>query len=99
MPSLIGGDFNTLHMFWIGHQVPILFGQDQAQAVRARMAAHGFWTPFGDRVTDPLVLQKLDWIYLRGLQATASGVHPMPFSDHHAIWSRLALQPQVGVDR
>ena len=88
-PCLIGGDFNTLSMYWIGHVFPILYAQDPAQAVRNKMASHGFSTPFGIAVTVPILWQKLDWLYLKGLQSADSGVRPMPFSDHHAIWSKL----------
>lgn len=92
MPCLIGGDFNTNSMYWIGHTVPLLFAQDQGQAVRAQMKAHGFSTPFGDQVTFPLFRQKLDWMFVRRLRPVSNGVQQMKFSDHHAIWSRLVRQ-------
>lgn len=92
MPVLIGGDFNTNSMFWIGHTIPVLFAQDQGQAVRAQMKSHGFSTPFGDQATFPLLWQKLDWMFVRKLNPVSSGVQPMKFSDHHAIWSKFARQ-------
>ncbi len=91
LPCLIGGDFNTLSMYWVGHVLPILYAQDAVIAVRNQMASHGFSTPFGAQVTFPIMRQKLDWLYLRGLHSSGSGVRAMPFSDHHAIWLKLSL--------
>jgi endonuclease/exonuclease/phosphatase family metal-dependent hydrolase len=91
LPCLIGGDFNTLSMYWVGHVFPILYAQDAVGAVRKQMASHGFSTPFGAGITFPIMWQKLDWVYLKGLRCAGSGVCAMPFSDHHAIWSKLAF--------
>ncbi len=70
----------------------ILFAEDQGQAVRTQMKSHGFSTPFGDHITFPLFLQKLNWMYVRKLLPVSKGVQPMKFSDHHAIWLKLARQ-------
>lgn len=86
LPTVIGGDFNTGHILWLSHTIPVFEAQNQAEPVRELMAEHGFSTPFGDKVTFPLAHQKLDWVYLRGARSLSSGVTPMPFSDHHAIW-------------
>jgi endonuclease/exonuclease/phosphatase family metal-dependent hydrolase len=90
LPILLAGDFNTEHILWVGHTVPILNGQNQATPLETLVTSHGFTTPFGAEATFPLLHQKLDWIFLKGLKATHSGVTPIAFSDHHAIWVRLA---------
>jgi endonuclease/exonuclease/phosphatase (EEP) superfamily protein YafD len=33
---------------------------------------------------------KLDWIFMKELKVLESGVQPIRFSDHHAVWARLA---------
>jgi endonuclease/exonuclease/phosphatase (EEP) superfamily protein YafD len=33
----------------------------------------------------------LDWIWMSGLRSTGSQVLPLDFSDHHAVWTRLAF--------
>jgi len=89
LPNIVGGDFNTVNAYWIGHTIPVFFAQDQGLAVRTLMASHGFSTPFGDGVTFPLFAQKLDWIYLKGLRSEARGIVDIHSSDHRAIWSRI----------
>jgi endonuclease/exonuclease/phosphatase family metal-dependent hydrolase len=92
-PVLLAGDFNTEPILWIGHTVPIVKGQNQVTPLETLVKSHNFTTPFGEEATFPLLHQKLDWIFLRGLKATHSGVTPIDFSDHNAIWVRLADQP------
>jgi endonuclease/exonuclease/phosphatase family metal-dependent hydrolase len=89
LPCLIGGDLNTGRVLWVGHTLPVLGVQKQADAVKDLMAKHGFSTPFGGADTFPLFRLHLDWIYLRGLKPAGNGVTPMPFTDHHAIWLKL----------
>jgi endonuclease/exonuclease/phosphatase family metal-dependent hydrolase len=88
VPALIGGDFNTVKIYWVSHTIPLLHAQDQVTAVRTLMTTYGYSTPFGNFVTHRLGL-RLDWIYLRGLAAVDNGVAPIPSSDHRAIWLTL----------
>jgi endonuclease/exonuclease/phosphatase family metal-dependent hydrolase len=93
-PRLIGGDLNTNSMRWIGNVLPIPGTDGQITAVDRLMRQFGFSTPF--RAADPtfdFLGMHLDWIYLRGLNVRGAGIQPMAFSDHHAIWTRLAVQP------
>ncbi len=91
-PRLIGGDFNTNDFRWLGNVVPIPGGPNHGRMIRHAMEASGFKTPFADNLTTfPALHRHLDWIFVRGLRAVASSVEPVPFSDHHAIWTRVAL--------
>jgi endonuclease/exonuclease/phosphatase family metal-dependent hydrolase len=94
-PAVIGGDFNTNDMQWVSNIVPVPFPGWQASRVRILMRTHGFSTPFVTRraTFDHLGMQ-LDWIFTTGLTAVGSGIQPMEFSDHHAIWAQLnPVQP------
>ena len=89
-PVLIAGDFNTANVLYILSVVPIPFLQLQGRAVRNAMKARGFQTPFlKTRNTFSFPPAKLDWIYLRGLEATRRGVADIEFSDHRALWALL----------
>ena len=90
-PSVIGGDFNTNDMQWVSNVVPVPFPGWQAERVRILMETRGFTTPFRFRKAtfDHLGMQ-LDWIFVAGLKAEASGIEPMKFSDHHAVWARFS---------
>lgn len=91
-PVLIGGDFNTNEFRWVGNVVPVPGGPGHGSAIRRAMESRGFTTPFADgAVTFPVMRRHLDWIFVRGLRPLGSSVEPAPFSDHHAIWTRLAL--------
>jgi Uncharacterized protein conserved in bacteria len=93
-PQLIGGDFNSAHIYWISHVLPIPFLHEQPQAIQEAMRKEGYTTPFRNAgpTFDHLGL-RLDWIYLRGLHAGSWGIEPMAFSDHHAIWLSLRQDP------
>ena len=89
-PRVIGGDFNTNDMYWVGNLAPIPRIGRHAASLRREFAAHGFATPFdGCGPTFPSLRLHLDWIYLKGVQSRAAGVTRVPFSDHHAIWTRI----------
>lgn len=89
-PAVIGGDFNTGDFLWVGHLFPLPGLQKQRSMVKAEMEQHGFSTPFQTYVQTlrHLPLQ-LDWIYARRLEAVDSGMTPLKFSDHNAIWTKL----------
>jgi endonuclease/exonuclease/phosphatase family metal-dependent hydrolase len=91
-PSIIGGDFNTNDMQWVSNVVPVPWPGWQAERVRVLMEQRGYTTPFQVRraTFDHLGMQ-LDWIYSAGLNALASGIEPLAFSDHHAVWAKLSL--------
>lgn len=89
---LIGGDFNTNDLYWIGNVLPFPAGKSHSAALRTEMQRLGFQTPFSDQlVTHPLGGRHLDWIYTSGFQTVSSSVEPVPFSDHHAVWASLKV--------
>ena len=88
MPALVMGDFNT----WepnAGGKVTKLFSQA------------GMKTPFGGQSTFqqkilfvPLKL-KLDWVWLRGLEAATFGIdREVEISDHWPLWTNIKMEPQ-----
>lgn len=86
-PRLIGGDFNTNDLYWVGNVMPLPFGPAHGSAVRGAMKNSGFETPLPAGLdTFKPFRRQLDWIYLNGLHAMAASVEPAPFSDHHAVW-------------
>jgi endonuclease/exonuclease/phosphatase family metal-dependent hydrolase len=90
--ALIGGDFNTNDMQWVSHIVPVPFPGWQGEAVRRLMLGKGFSTPFIERRApfDHLGMQ-LDWIFALRAAAARSGIQPLDFSDHHAVWAEIRL--------
>ncbi|MDZ4801282.1 MAG: endonuclease/exonuclease/phosphatase family protein [Bryobacteraceae bacterium] len=90
--SIIAGDFNTNECRWVGNVVPVPGGPGHGALIRQTMEAHGFRTPLPDGLATFTTLNRhLDWIYVNGLQPLRWSVEPAPFSDHHAVWTRLVL--------
>ena len=88
MPAMVMGDFNT----WepnVGGKVKKLF------------ANAGWKTPFKDDSTFkrkvlfvPIEL-RLDWFWLRGLEAAACGIDKkVEVSDHFPLWTNVRMEPQ-----
>lgn len=90
--SVIAGDFNTNEFRWIRNVVPVPGGPKHGALIRRAMEARGFRTALPDDVVTFATMKRhLDWIYSRGLTPTRWSVEPAPFSDHHAVWTRLVL--------
>lgn len=90
-PAVIGGDMNTNPNYWIDHLIPIPWGQNQHEPLDRLLGEGGFQTPMdGSLATHDMLGMRLDWIYLRGLIGADWGVQPIDFSDHKAVWLRLA---------
>ena len=85
MPAIIMGDFNTWEPYADG-KVTKLFSNA------------GLKTPFGDQSTFrrkvlfvPVEL-KLDWVWLRGLEAAAFGINrKVEVSDHWPLWTNVKM--------
>jgi endonuclease/exonuclease/phosphatase family metal-dependent hydrolase len=91
-PVVVGGDFNTNELRWIGNVVPFPGGAKHGQTIHRAMAANGFESPFNGRlVTFPAMRRHLDWIFVRDLKPVLASVEPVSFSDHHALWTRVVL--------
>jgi endonuclease/exonuclease/phosphatase family metal-dependent hydrolase len=94
-PRLIGGDMNTNDMYWIGNVAPVPRLGGHSQAIETFMKQHGFATPFGKcGSTFPSLGLHLDWIFSQGVENRSAGVVRIPFSDHHAVWTRLSFDTQ-----
>jgi endonuclease/exonuclease/phosphatase family metal-dependent hydrolase len=90
-PRLIGGDFNTNELYWLGNVVPLPGGPSHAAAIRNAMKHHGFETLPDALNTFPSFRRHLDWIFVRDLSLLAASVEPARFSDHNAIWVQVRL--------
>lgn len=90
-PKLIGGDFNTNDLYWVGNVVPLPFGPRHGAAIRTSLRQRGFETPLAQDVTYPLFQRHLDWIYIHEMKAVDASIEPAAFSDHHAIWVHTRL--------
>lgn len=91
-PRLIGGDFNTNNLYWLGNVLPLPFGPAHSTALRSAMKQQWFETPLPSGLdTFPPFRRHLDWIFLGELKSLAASVEPAPFSDHNAIWVRVSL--------
>jgi endonuclease/exonuclease/phosphatase family metal-dependent hydrolase len=88
MPAMVMGDFNTWE--------PNVGGK-----VRKLFSNAGWKTPFEDQSTFrrkvlfvPIEL-KLDWVWLRGLEAAAFGIDKkVEVSDHFPLWTNVRMEPQ-----
>ena len=88
MPAIIMGDFNTWE--------PNVDGK-----VTKLFSNAGLKTPFGDQSTFrrkvlfmPIEL-KLDWVWLRGLEAATFGIDKkIEVSDHWPLWTNVRMEPQ-----
>ena len=88
MPVIVMGDFNT-------------WEPDASDKVVAFFSKAGMKTPFGSDKTFkrkvmfvPIEL-KLDWVWLRGLEATSFGIDKkVEISDHWPMWTNVKLEPQ-----
>ncbi|HYV83980.1 MAG TPA: endonuclease/exonuclease/phosphatase family protein [Pyrinomonadaceae bacterium] len=89
MPAIVMGDFNTWE--------PNVGGK-----VRKLFSDAGWKTPFADQSTFrrkvlfvPIEL-KLDWVWLRGLEAATFGVDKkVEVSDHFPLWTNVRIGPQT----
>lgn len=87
-PAMVMGDFNTWE--------PYAHGK-----VRKLFSDAGMKTPFKDNSTFrrkvllvPVEL-KLDWVWLRGLEAATFGIdRKVEVSDHWPLWTNVKMEPQ-----
>jgi len=88
IPAIIMGDFNTWE--------PTVDGK-----VTKLFSGAGMKTPFGDQSTFrrkvlfmPIEL-KLDWVWLRGLEAATFGIdRKVEVSDHWPLWTNIKMGPR-----
>jgi endonuclease/exonuclease/phosphatase family metal-dependent hydrolase len=93
-PIVVGGDFNSADVRWVGNLLPLPYVQNHSNAVQRAFLERGFASPLArSRPTiDALKLPlHLDWIFPRGLNWVSSGVTTIRFSDHNAVWVRFDM--------
>ncbi|MBI4462711.1 MAG: endonuclease/exonuclease/phosphatase family protein [Acidobacteria bacterium] len=90
---VIGGDFNTVPIRWLGRVFPIFYS-DQGEAVDEVMRQEGFETKLngaGATLRRSFLRFRLDTIYTRGLAVRASGsADDVEGSDHRPVWIEVA---------
>ena len=94
LPTIIGGDFNTANIRWIGNVLPIP-GQKQAEAIRALFIHRGFDSPLDSTANTFKLIGlplHLDWIFAKHLNSVSSGIENIGFSDHNAVWVDLQIE-------
>lgn len=86
MPAIIMGDFNT-------------WESDASDKTTKLFTDAGFKTPFGSQKTFRVrimlvpIEMKLDWVWLRGLEAQNFGIdRKIGISDHWPLWTTLKLR-------
>jgi endonuclease/exonuclease/phosphatase family metal-dependent hydrolase len=94
-PQVIGGDFNTMNVFWFRTMWPFPRLQRQSKALREALALQGFHTPLTATPSTFRFLGlplRLDWLYLKNLEPIAWGVNRIQFSDHRGVWVQMNLK-------
>jgi endonuclease/exonuclease/phosphatase family metal-dependent hydrolase len=84
-PVIIGGDFNTNNNRWFFHTIPLPWLHRQGRGLERYMETLGFHSAFDGTPTHDALRMRLDWVFLRGLQAATASIHPLDMSDHHAL--------------
>jgi endonuclease/exonuclease/phosphatase family metal-dependent hydrolase len=96
-PQIIGGDFNTMDIGWVGSMLPFPYTQHQESAIRNRLAEDGFVTPFvGGRPTLKLLglPLRLDWLFLKHIETLEWSVDTVPGTDHRGVSARVKLKAE-----
>lgn len=83
--ALVAGDFNTNDNLWLLHTIPLPFLGRQGSSLEHYMARHGLRSAFDGGATHDMLRMRLDWMFLKDMQATARAIHPTKVSDHHAL--------------
>ena len=97
--AVVGGDFNTAPWQWIEGLVPLtsseaVIGMQQAAVLDSYMSSRRFDSNVSpETVTFPIpgFPMRLDNLYSRAVDVTASGVEPSDGSDHYPLWVDVDL--------
>jgi len=92
--ALVAGDFNTNDNLWLLHTIPLPFLGRQGNSLEHYMARHGLRSAFDHGATHDTLRMRLDWMFLKDMQATARAIHPTKVSDHHALLVSLSPTQQ-----
>jgi endonuclease/exonuclease/phosphatase family metal-dependent hydrolase len=84
-PIIIAGDFNTKE----GHRSAVI------RSLQAAAFGDVLETAPGPLYTLPKCKQRLDWIFVRGLQSHDARIHPLEISGHFPITSTISMARNV----
>ena len=84
-PTIIAGDFNTKR----GHRSAVI------RSLQAAAFTDVLETAPGALYTSPKSEQRLDWIFVRGLQSHDARIHPLEISDHFPVTSTISMARNV----
>jgi endonuclease/exonuclease/phosphatase family metal-dependent hydrolase len=84
-PIIIAGDFNTKE----GHRSAVI------RLLQAAAFGDVLETASGPLYTLPKSKQRLDWIFVRGLQSHDAGIHPLEISGHFPVTSTISMTRNV----
>jgi endonuclease/exonuclease/phosphatase family metal-dependent hydrolase len=84
-PIIIAGDFNTKE----GHRSTVI------RSLQAAAFGDVLETAPEPLYTLPKSKQRLDWIFVRGLQSHDAGIHPLGISGHFPVTSKISMAPNV----
>jgi len=91
---IMGGDFNTVPLFWAGRILPIFYAR-QRHKFNQFLHEQGFQTRLADigyTMNQKMIRFSLDSIYSRGLDANAFGIErDINVSDHKPVWVDFEL--------
>ncbi len=91
LPAILGGDFNSSDVRWLGRLFPLPFVEHQAKTLEEDLKIYDFFSPLVKTgATHRQYPFKLDWIFIRGLSIDTGSVTPISFSDHHAVVCRCS---------
>jgi len=84
-PIIIAGDFNTKE----GHRSAVI------RLLQAAAFGDVLEAAPGPLYTSPKSKQRLDWIFVRGLQSHDAGIHPLGISGHFPVTSKISMARNV----
>ncbi len=91
---ILGGDFNTVPIFWAGRILPIFYAR-QRHTFNKFIHEQGFQTRLADighTMSQKVIRFSLDSIYSRGLEINAFGIErDIKVSDHYPVWVDFEL--------
>jgi endonuclease/exonuclease/phosphatase family metal-dependent hydrolase len=91
---IMGGDFNTVPIYWAGRMFPILYSRQRSK-FNAFVHSKGFQTRLADigyTMHQKIIKFSLDSIYTKGLDVSAFGIErDIKVSDHKPVWVDLEL--------
>ena len=97
LPTIFGGDLNTNPYRWVFHLMPVPAREMQGETVRKYMGDCGFESAIrGREATHDVLGMQLDWVFLKGLQASSTRVVALRNSDHHAVVTTVVAAESGG---